>query len=36
MKKEWVLTEDAFETLLAWLDPDRERAGGKSEKIKLA
>ena len=35
MKKEWVLTEDAFETLLAWLDTDRERAGSKYEKIRL-
>lgn len=35
MKKEWVLTQDAFETLLAWLDTDRERAGSKYETIRL-
>lgn len=35
MKKEWVLTEDAFESLLAWLDDDRERAGSKYETIRL-
>lgn len=35
MKKEWVLTEDAFESLLAWLDNDRERAGSKYETIRL-
>jgi len=35
MKKEWVLTQDAFETLLAWLDTDRERAGSKYEAIRL-
>jgi RNA polymerase sigma factor (sigma-70 family) len=35
MKKEWVLTEGAFETLLAWLDTDRERAGSKYETIRL-
>ena len=35
MKKEWVLTEEAFESLLAWLDNDRERAGSKYETIRL-
>jgi len=35
MKKEWVLTQDAFDTLLYWLDADRERAGGKYEAIRL-
>src|SRR4029453_5040025 len=33
-KKEWVLTEDAFEKLLAQLDADRERAGEKYERIR--
>jgi len=35
MKKEWVLTQDAFNALLDWLDPDRERAGSKYEAIRL-
>ena len=35
MKKEWVLTQDAFDTLLDWLDADRERAGSKYEAIRL-
>jgi DNA-directed RNA polymerase specialized sigma24 family protein len=35
MHKQWVLTQDAFDTLLAWLDPDRERAGQKYEDIRL-
>lgn len=30
-KKDWVLTPEAFELLLARLDPDRERAGEKYE-----
>ena len=34
MKKEWVLTQDAFDTLLNWLDPDREQAGTKYETIR--
>jgi len=34
MKKEWVLTQDAFDTLLGWLDPERERAGTKYEAIR--
>jgi RNA polymerase sigma factor (sigma-70 family) len=34
MKKKWVLTQDAFETLLKWLDPDREQAGLKYEAIR--
>ena len=34
MKKEWVLTQDAFDTLLGWLDPDRDRAGKKYEEIR--
>jgi DNA-directed RNA polymerase specialized sigma24 family protein len=35
MKKEWVLTQDAFESLLDWLDPDRDRAASKYETIRL-
>src|SRR6266851_6063064 len=35
MKREWVLTQDAFDTLLGWLDADRERAGSKYEAIRL-
>jgi len=35
MKKEWVLTQDAFDELLAWLDADRDRAGSKYETIRL-
>jgi DNA-directed RNA polymerase specialized sigma24 family protein len=35
MKKEWVLTQDAFDTLLDWLDADRNRAGNKYEAIRL-
>lgn len=34
MKKEWALTEESFEALLAWLDPDREVAGRKYEEIR--
>jgi len=35
MKKGWVLTQELFDTLLDWLDPDRERAGQKYETIRL-
>jgi DNA-directed RNA polymerase specialized sigma24 family protein len=35
MKKEWVLTQEAFDTLLDWLDTDRDRAGLKYEAIRL-
>ena len=35
MKKGWVLTQELLDTLLAWLDPDRERAGLKYETIRL-
>lgn len=35
MKKEWVLTQDVFDSLLDWLDADRERAGKKYETIRL-
>ena len=35
MKKEWVLTQDAFNALLDWLDADRDRAGIKYEAIRI-
>ncbi len=35
MKKEWVLTQDAFDTLLHWLDANRDHAGSKYEAIRL-
>jgi DNA-directed RNA polymerase specialized sigma24 family protein len=35
MKKEWVVTQQAFDSLLDWLDEDREQAGQKYEKIRL-
>ncbi len=35
MKKEWVLTQEGFDGLLAWLDPDRNLAGRKYETIRL-
>lgn len=31
MKKNWVLSQEAFDTLLDWLDTDREQAGQKYE-----
>lgn len=34
MKKEWVLTKEAFDALLAWLDPNREAAAQKYETIR--
>jgi DNA-directed RNA polymerase specialized sigma24 family protein len=34
-KKKWALTREAFERLLSWLDPDRERAGERYEEIRL-
>lgn len=34
MNKNWVLTDELFESLLAWLDPDREIAGQKYEDIR--
>lgn len=33
-RKRWDLTQDAFEELLVWLDPDRERAAMKYEAIR--
>ena len=35
MKKDWVLSQDAFDAMLAWLDPNREVAGGKYETIRV-
>jgi len=35
MKKEWVVTQQAFDRLLDWLDADRENAGSKYEKIRV-
>lgn len=35
MNKDWVLTQESFDALLAWLDPQRERAGRKYEEIRL-
>lgn len=35
MKKEWRVTQQAFDSLLGWLDEDREQAGQKYEKIRL-
>src|ERR687883_865457 len=33
-KKEWTLTQESFDRLLAWLDPDREQAGKKYEEVR--
>jgi RNA polymerase sigma factor (sigma-70 family) len=35
MKKEWVLTQDAFDSLLAWLDQNRDAAAEKYENIRV-
>lgn len=35
MKKDWVLSQKDFDAMLAWLDPDRERAGTKYETIRV-
>jgi len=35
MKKEWVITQEAFDGLLTWLDPDRDRAAHKYETVRL-
>ena len=32
--QEWSLTQQALDKLLAWLDPDRERAGAKLENVR--
>jgi DNA-directed RNA polymerase specialized sigma24 family protein len=34
MNKNWVLTQDAFDALLNWLDPNRDIAGQKYEDIR--
>lgn len=34
MKKEWVLTKEAFDALLGWLDPNRDLAAQKYESIR--
>jgi DNA-directed RNA polymerase specialized sigma24 family protein len=34
MNKEWFLTQESFDALLAWLDHDRELAGQKYEEIR--
>jgi DNA-directed RNA polymerase specialized sigma24 family protein len=34
MKKEWVLTKEAFDQLLNWLSPDSRQAGRKYESIR--
>ncbi len=36
LKKEWALTPEAFDTLLACLDRDRDRAAEKYEEIRNA
>ena len=33
-KSSWVLTQEAFDRLLGWLDHDRERAGARYEEIR--
>ena len=35
MKKDWALTQEAFDRLLDWLDSDREQAGKKYEAIRM-
>jgi DNA-directed RNA polymerase specialized sigma24 family protein len=35
MNKDWLLTQESFDALLAWLDPAREEAGRKYEEIRL-
>lgn len=35
MNKDWVLTQESFDALLTWLDPNREQAGRKYEDIRL-
>lgn len=34
MNKEWVITQEAFDGLLAWLDADRDRAAQKYETVR--
>jgi RNA polymerase sigma factor (sigma-70 family) len=35
VKNKWVLTQESFDKLLAWLDADREAAGKKYEEIRF-
>lgn len=35
MKKDWVLSQDAFDAMLTWLSPDRQSAAEKYEVIRL-
>src|SRR5436190_22293295 len=35
MKKDWVLTQDGLDSLLGWLDSDRNRAGRKYEIVRV-
>jgi RNA polymerase sigma factor (sigma-70 family) len=35
MKKDWTVTQEAFDRLLMWLDSDRKRAGDKYEEIRF-
>ncbi|HEX2521137.1 MAG TPA: hypothetical protein VHP35_03365 [Terriglobia bacterium] len=35
MKKDWDLSQAAFDQLLSWLNPDREEAGKKYEQIRV-
>jgi DNA-directed RNA polymerase specialized sigma24 family protein len=35
LKKDWVMTAEAFDRLLVWLDDDRDSAAEKYEKIRL-
>jgi DNA-directed RNA polymerase specialized sigma24 family protein len=34
MNKDWVLSQELFDALLNWLDPDREQAGHRYEEIR--
>jgi DNA-directed RNA polymerase specialized sigma24 family protein len=34
MKKDWILTQELFDELLSWLNPDREQAGQEYEEIR--
>jgi DNA-directed RNA polymerase specialized sigma24 family protein len=36
VKKDWALTQEAFDRLLTWLDADRDQAGAKYEHIRLS
>jgi RNA polymerase sigma factor (sigma-70 family) len=35
MNKDWVLTQESFDALLVWLDPNRELAGRQYENIRV-